>query len=161
MLKRQRIIGRGICRGLFLDSPLQRRDWSCLPSSVIDSLFEPGDGALHHLSMWHFKVVLFGGRLRTQSPQLHQISPYRRHPLHPSASQQWVLLAMDGPGNCPLCQQHTGFPPAIRHLLCPQGCKLTMRCFALAGQRFQGRAQKGCLWWRMGGNFNPGAEAEH
>ena len=42
-------------------------------------------------------------------------------PSSPSASQQWVLLAMDGPGNCPLCQQHTRFPPAIRHLLCPQG----------------------------------------
>ena len=56
--------------GLFLDSPLQHRDWSCLPSSVVDNLFMCGDGALRHLPMWHFKVVLFGSRWCSQSPQL-------------------------------------------------------------------------------------------
>ena len=46
--------------------------------------------------MW-FKVVLFGGRLCSQSPRLHQISLLYRHPRHPSVSRQWPILAMDGP----------------------------------------------------------------
>ncbi len=83
------------------------------------------------------------------------------HQLHSNECYWMDGLAMDGPSDCPLCQQHAGFPPAIKNLLCPQGCKLTMRRFTVAGQIFQGRAQKGCLWWRMGGNFNPGAKAEH
>ena len=43
---------------LFLDSLLQRWDWSCLPSNFVNCLFKHGDGALRHLSMWRFKVVL-------------------------------------------------------------------------------------------------------
>ena len=35
-----------------------------------------------------------------------------------------------------------------------------MRCLALAG-RILAHAQKGFLQWRMGGNFNPGTEAEN
>ena len=125
-----------------LDSPLQHRDWSCLPFSIVDSLFKRGDGTLRHLPTWHIKVVLFRGRLCSESPQLHQISLHCHHPLHLLASWQWALLAIDGPGQCPLCQQHPDFPLATRHLLCPQGCKFTMHRLASAGGRFLAHAQK-------------------
>ena len=73
-----------------------------------------------------------------------------------SASQQWVLLAMDGPSKCPLHQQHAaflqqqGFIPKFN----PQGCKPTMHYFAPAG-RILAHAQKSFLQWRMGSDFNP------
>ena len=56
--------------GFFLDSRLQHQDWSSLPSFIEDNLFEHGHSTLCHLPKWHFKVVLFGGRWCSQSPQL-------------------------------------------------------------------------------------------
>ncbi len=89
------------------------------------------------------------------SPQLHH---HHHHPsLHPSASWQRALLVMDRPGECPLCQRHPDFPLATKHLLRPQRCKFTMCRLTPAGKRFPARAQKR----RMGGDFNPGTEAEN
>ena len=40
--------------GLILDSQLQHQDLSCLPSFIVDNLFE--HGAVCYLSKWQFKV---------------------------------------------------------------------------------------------------------
>ena len=83
-----------------------------LPSFHFLTQLKYGDGALHHLPMWCLKVVLSEVDYAVND---HYIRFLRiRHPFYPSVLWQWVLLAMDGPGECPLLQQYADFPPATR-----------------------------------------------
>ena len=95
--------GWGICRAFSLILRFSTRNEVASHPSLQTTFFEHGDGALCHLPQWHFKFVLFESGLRSQLPQLHQISLHCCHPLHPSASWLWALLAIDRPVKCPLC----------------------------------------------------------
>ena len=80
------IVGGRICWAFSLIICLSTRiEVPILLSFIVDNLFEHGDGALCRLLKWHFKFVLFGGRLCIQSPLLHQISLHCCYPFHPSA----------------------------------------------------------------------------
>ena len=154
---------KGNLPALFLDSLLQRWDWSRLPSNFVNSLFKHGDKALSHLPMWRFRVVLseVGNAVNHHNYitvlRIAVIPFIRRH-----QGSGCYLLWMDlesarYTNNTLTFLQQQGFIPKLY----PQGCKPTMCCLAPAGRRFLAYAQKGYLWWKMGGNFNPGTEAEN
>ena len=137
---------KGNFPGLFMDSPLQRRDSSCLPSSIIDSRFKRGDGALRHLSMCCFKVVFLEAG---NAVNRHHYIRFLRITIIPFICQYhcsgcywlWMDLASTHYTNNTLTfLQQQGFFPKLH----PQRCKPTMRCFAPAGTNLA-RAQKGFL----------------
>ncbi len=161
-IEKTRNCRKGNLPGLFFDSLLQCWDRGCLPSNFINSLFKHGDGALRHLPTCCFKIVLLEVGYAVNR---HHYIRFLRITIIPFICQYhcsgyywlWMVLASAHYTNNTLTfllQQ--GFFSKLH----PQGCKPTMCCFAPAGRNLA-RAQTGFLWWRLGGNFNPGTKAEN
>ena len=149
---------KGNLPGLFLDSLLQRWDWSCLLSNFVKSFFKHGDGALHLLPTC-FKVVFLEAVNCYKYIRFLGIAiiPFIHQYYGSGCYWLWMNLASAHYTNNTLTFfQQQGFIPKLH----PQGCKPTMCCLAPAG-RILAHALKAFLRWRMGGNFNPCTRAEN
>ena len=153
---------KGNLQGLILDSLLQHGDWSCLPSSIVDCLFERGNGAMRHLPtlrcpFWRWVmqwvtqlIITITSDFSALPSSLSSVSIMAMGVI----GYGWTLRVLTTPTTPGLASGNKALPLSPR--------KQIHHVLPRSGQwKIFGSYQKGYLRQMMGGDFNPSTEAEN